>query len=72
MIRLNVVVTDTSVPVLQQGKGLLIITIFDVDEMPPVSVLNRQFLFIDRVITVRLLKTLIMRKHVREIIPTSH
>ncbi len=66
MIRLNVVVTDTSAPVLQQGKGLLIITIIDVNEMPPVSVLNRHFLFIDIVITVRLLKTLIMRKHVRE------
>jgi hypothetical protein len=60
VIRLNVVVTDTSAPVLQQGKGLLIITIIDVNEMPPVSVLNRHLLFIDIAITVRLLKTLIM------------
>ncbi len=72
MIRFNIVVTDTSAPVLQQEKGLFINTIIDVNEMPPVSVLNRHLLFIDIVITVRLLKTLIMRKHVREIIPTSH
>ena len=37
VIRLNVFVTDTTAPVLQQGKGLLIITIIDVNEHPPVS-----------------------------------
>ena len=30
-------VTDTTAPVVQQGKGLLIITIIDVNEWPPVS-----------------------------------
>lgn len=37
VIRLNVIVTDISAPVLQQGKGLLIITVIDVNELPPVS-----------------------------------
>lgn len=36
MIRLTVFVTDTTAPVLQQGRGLLIITIIDINEQPPV------------------------------------
>lgn len=37
VVRLTVLVTDTTAPTLQQGKGLLIITIIEVNEMPPVS-----------------------------------
>lgn len=37
VVRLTVVVTDTTAPVLQQGKGILIITIIEVNELPPVS-----------------------------------
>lgn len=37
VVRLNVLVTDTSAPILQQGKGLLVITIIEVNELPPVS-----------------------------------
>lgn len=37
VVRLTVLVTDTTAPMLQQGKGLLIITIIEVNEMPPVS-----------------------------------
>lgn len=37
MIRLTVFVTDTTAPFLQQGRGLLIITIIDINEQPPVS-----------------------------------
>ncbi|XP_070490349.1 cadherin-87A isoform X2 [Chironomus tepperi] len=36
VIRLTVFVTDTTAPVLQQGKGLLIITVIDINEHPPV------------------------------------
>lgn len=36
VIRLTVLVTDTTAPVLQQGRGLLIITIIDINEQPPV------------------------------------
>lgn len=36
MIRLTILVTDTTAPVLQQGRGLLIITIIDINEQPPV------------------------------------
>lgn len=38
VIRLTVFVTDTTAPALQQGKGLLIITIIDINEQPPVSI----------------------------------
>ena len=37
VVRLTVIVTDTTAPTLQQGKGMLIITIIEVNEMPPVS-----------------------------------
>lgn len=37
VVRLTVLVTDTTASTLQQGKGLLIITIIEVNEMPPVS-----------------------------------
>lgn len=37
VVRLTVLVTDTTAPTLQQGKGLLIVTIIEVNEMPPVS-----------------------------------
>lgn len=37
VVRLTVLVTDTTAPQLQQGKGLLIITIIEVNEIPPVS-----------------------------------
>lgn len=36
VVRLTIVVTDTSAPILQQGKGLLVITIIEVNELPPV------------------------------------
>ncbi|CRK91477.1 CLUMA_CG005143, isoform A [Clunio marinus] len=36
VIRLTVFVTDTTAPVLQQGRGLLIITIIDINEQPPI------------------------------------
>uniref|UniRef100_A0A182PS26 Cadherin domain-containing protein n=1 Tax=Anopheles epiroticus TaxID=199890 RepID=A0A182PS26_9DIPT len=37
VIRITVLVTDTTAPSIQQGEGLLIITITDVNEEPPVS-----------------------------------
>lgn len=37
VVRIPVLVTDTTAPVSQQGHGLLVITIIDVNEMPPVS-----------------------------------
>lgn len=37
VVRLTVVVTDTTASTLQQGKGLLVITIIEVNEIPPVS-----------------------------------
>lgn len=37
VVRITVLVTDTTAPVNQQGHGLLVITIIDVNEMPPVS-----------------------------------
>lgn len=43
VIRLTVFVTDTTAPVLQQGKGLLIITIIDINEQPPVSIFAFSF-----------------------------
>ncbi|XP_059616920.1 cadherin-87A [Phlebotomus argentipes] len=36
VIRITVLVTDTTAPSIQQGRGLLVITIIDVNEMPPV------------------------------------
>lgn len=39
VVRLTVVVTDTTAPTLQQGKGELIITIIEVNELPPVCFL---------------------------------
>lgn len=36
VVRLTILVTDTTAPTLQQGKGLLVITIIEVNEMPPV------------------------------------
>jgi hypothetical protein len=37
VIRITVLVSDTTAPTIQQGKGLLIITIIDVNEQAPVS-----------------------------------
>lgn len=37
VIRITVLVTDTTAPVIQQGDGLLILTIIDINEHPPVS-----------------------------------
>lgn len=37
VVRLTIVVTDTTAPTLQQGRGLLVITIIEVNELPPVS-----------------------------------
>lgn len=37
VIRITVLVTDTTAPSIQQGRGLLVITIIDVNELPPVS-----------------------------------
>lgn len=37
VIRITVLVTDTTAPISQQGQGLLVITITDVNEQPPVS-----------------------------------
>lgn len=37
VVRLTVLVTDTTAPTLQQGRGLLVITIIEVNELPPVS-----------------------------------
>lgn len=45
MIRLTVFVTDTTAPVLQQGRGLLIITIIDINEQPPVCFTFHFFTF---------------------------
>ncbi|XP_055710433.1 cadherin-87A isoform X2 [Phlebotomus papatasi] len=36
VIRITVLVTDTTAPSIQQGRGLLVITIIDVNELPPV------------------------------------
>ncbi|XP_058466683.1 cadherin-87A isoform X2 [Malaya genurostris] len=38
VIRITVLVTDTTAPSIQQGEGLLIITIIDVNEEPPLFV----------------------------------
>lgn len=38
VIRIPVLVTDTTAPVVQQGSGLLILTIIDINEHAPVSV----------------------------------
>lgn len=43
MVRITVLVTDTTAPSIQQGEGLLIITIIDVNEEPPVSSLFHIF-----------------------------
>lgn len=40
VVRLTVLVTDTTAPTLQQGKGLLVITIIEVNELPPVSFIH--------------------------------
>lgn len=37
VVRITVLVTDTTAPSVQQGQGLLIITIIDINELPPVS-----------------------------------
>lgn len=37
VVRISVLVTDTTAPVNQQGHGLLIVTIIAVNEIPPVS-----------------------------------
>lgn len=37
VIRITVVVRNKSAPTIPEGKGLLIITIIDVNEFPPVS-----------------------------------
>ncbi|GAB0095360.1 Cadherin-87A [Sergentomyia squamirostris] len=36
VIRITVLVTDTTAPSVQQGRGLLVITIIDVNDQPPV------------------------------------
>lgn len=36
VVRLTILVTDTTAPTPQQGKGLLVITIIEVNELPPV------------------------------------
>ncbi|XP_055524329.1 cadherin-87A [Wyeomyia smithii] len=38
VIRITILVTDTTAPTVQQGEGLLIITIIDVNEEPPLFV----------------------------------
>ncbi|XP_055585161.1 cadherin-87A [Uranotaenia lowii] len=38
VVRITVLVTDTTAPAVQQGEGLLIITIIDVNEEPPLFV----------------------------------
>lgn len=47
VMRLNVLVTDSTAPNVQQGRGLLIIQIIDVNKVPPVSsqsiILTRTF-----------------------------
>lgn len=43
VVRLTIVVTDTTAPTLQQGKGLLVITIIEVNELPPV---RQTYLFV--------------------------
>lgn len=43
VVRLTVLVTDSTAPTLQQGKGLLIITIIEVNERPPVSEIELHF-----------------------------
>ena len=40
VIRMTVLVTDTTAPTVQQGEGLLILTVIDVNELPPVSRTN--------------------------------
>lgn len=37
VVRLTVSVTDTTAPALQQGQGVLVVTIIEVNELPPVS-----------------------------------
>lgn len=37
VVRITVLVTDTTAPVVQQGQGLLILTIIDINEHAPVS-----------------------------------
>lgn len=37
VVRLTVLVTDTTAQTVQQGKGLIVITIIEVNELPPVS-----------------------------------
>lgn len=44
VVRLTIVVTDTTAPTLQQGKGLLVITIIEVNELPPVKYILFDFL----------------------------
>lgn len=39
VIRITVLVTDTTAPVVQQGKGLIILTIIDINEHAPVSLI---------------------------------
>lgn len=38
VVRITVLVTDTTAPTTQQGEGLLVITIIGVNDVPPVSV----------------------------------
>lgn len=42
VIRITVLVTDTTAPTVQQGKGLLILTIIDINEHPPVRTRRRE------------------------------
>lgn len=37
VVRLTVTVTDTTAPTLQLGQGVLVVTIIEVNELPPVS-----------------------------------
>lgn len=68
VVRLTILVTDTTAPTPQQGKGLLVITIIEVNELPPV---RRAwfFLFIAYRIYKNLFRSLLLSK---KIIPNCH
>lgn len=44
VVRLTVLVTDSTAPTVQQGKGLLVISIIEVNELYPVSDLRKYFI----------------------------
>lgn len=45
-IRMTVIVTDTTAETLQQGKGMLVITVVKVNEIAPVSINQPKLIFI--------------------------